>query len=515
MRRNSKKYMNRYNNRTAKKKVMDEANRLKELGAIEEGIEILKNEAALSDDEHLIFALAKFYMAALNYELAIEELKKIETVSTINHFFIYSLMAQCYFEMKKYDKAYEYNVKAYEADERKADKTLKYLLISAMFAKKESDCLKYINDHPKIQDKKTQLEVVYVYKELEMFQEAFDYINENKLDPENYKQYFMFSEICYEVNDIEKANFYIQQIYNLEDENYVLLKAKIKFKNDEYDESVELLDILLEKKRFIGAVHALLIKNYYRLGRISEIQGILDQDCLNEANKMLFQANLDFYNNDYDHARKLINELVEMKPSVYNMLFLVSLDLREEKYEEALVDAEKILDMDDKYLDKASRITLMRMIAIAKVNLGIPVTEKGYYFSQIIEYSKEKAIKHIKSHFESTRGEGVFFPDTNIEETFDLLENRISDIKPNYLSVKSSGDSYLIDFENAGIVGNTILNKMQVVTIINTKKIITFYPVSKLSFNYETEEEVRKEKVPIKRLSQIEKFNQRYNKKII
>ena len=101
----------------------------------------------------------------------------------------------------------------------------------------------------------------------------------------------------------------------------------------------------------------------------------------------------------------------------------------------------------------------------------------------------------------------------NLEETFEIIEKRISVIDPSYLGVRSSGDSYLIDFENAGIVGSTILNKMQVVTIINTKKIITFYPVSKLSFNYETEEEVRKEKAPIKRLSQIEKFNQRYNKK--
>ena len=88
MRRNSKKYMNRYNNRTAKKKVMDETNRLKTLGKIDEAIEVLKNEVVLSDDEHFIFELAKLYMIASNYEAALEELKKIENVSTINHFFI-------------------------------------------------------------------------------------------------------------------------------------------------------------------------------------------------------------------------------------------------------------------------------------------------------------------------------------------------------------------------------------------------------------------------------------------
>ena len=195
------------------------------------------------------------------------------------------------------------------------------------------------------------------------------------------------------------------------------------------------------------------------------------------------------------------------------MFFLVSLDLREKKYEETLMDAERTLDLFGASLSRPQRSSLFRMIAVAKVNLGIPVTGNGYYFNQIINYSKERAIEHIRKHYESIGSKGIFFPDMNLEETFEIIEKRISVIDPSYLGVRSSGDSYLIDFENAGIVGSTILNKMQVVTIINTKKIITFYPVSKLSFNYETEEEVRKEKAPIKRLSQIEKFNQRYNKK--
>lgn len=195
------------------------------------------------------------------------------------------------------------------------------------------------------------------------------------------------------------------------------------------------------------------------------------------------------------------------------MFFLVSLDLREKKYEETLMDAERTLDLFGASLSRPQRSSLFRMIAIAKVNLGIPVTGNGYYFNQVINYSKERAIEHIRKHYESIGSEGIFFSDMNLEETFEIIEKRISVIDPSYLGVRSSGDSYLIDFENAGIVGSTILNKMQVVTIINTKKIITFYPVSKLSFNYETEEEVRKEKAPIKRLSQIEKFNQRYNKK--
>ena len=222
---------------------------------------------------------------------------------------------------------------------------------------------------------------------------------------------------------------------------------------------------------------------------------------------------MDIYNKIYGHARELIYDVIKRQPTVLNMFFLVSLDLREKKYEETLMDAERTLDLFGASLSRPQRSSLFRMIAVAKVNLGIPVTGNGYYFNQVINYSKERAIEHIRKHYESIGSEGIFFPDMNLEETFEIIEKRISVIDPSYLGVRSSGDSYLIDFENAGIVGSTILNKMQVVTIINTKKIITFYPVSKLSFNYETEEEVRKEKAPVKRLSQIEKFNQRYNKK--
>ena len=509
----TKKHINRTNYNKSKQNMIDEANRLKESGAIEEGIEILKNEAALSDDEHLIFALAKFYMAALNYESALEELKKIENVSTINHFFIYSLMAQCYFERKEYSKSYEYNVKAYEADERKSDKSLKYILISARNAKIGKSCLKYVDSHPKIKDKKTQFEVIFIYRDLDMFQEALDYINQNELVPDNYRQYILFAEVYYEAEDLEKANFYIKKICDLNDSFYILLKAKIQFKNENYNESIELLNMLIEKKELVGIAHIWLIENYLKLGRLSEIQNILNGGYLYEDVKKIFQANLDIYNKNYGHARELIYDVIKRQPTVLNMLFLVSLDLREEKYEETLMDAERTLDLFGASLSRPQRSSLFRMIAVAKVNLGIPVTGNGYYFNQVINYSKERAIEHIRKHYESIGSEGIFFSDMNLEETFEIIEKRISVIDPSYLGVRSSGDSYLIDFENAGIVGSTILNKMQVVTIINTKKIITFYPVSKLSFNYEIEEEVRKEKVPVKRLSQIEKFNQRYNKK--
>lgn len=48
---------------------------------------------------------------------------------------------------------------------------------------------------------------------------------------------------------------------------------------------------------------------------------------------------------------------------------------------------------------------------------------------------------------------------------------------------------------------------------METKDIITFYPVSKYTFGYEFEEDFAPKKEPQKRLTQIEKFNQRYGNK--
>lgn len=510
----TKKTFNRINNNKSKQSVVNEINRLKSLGKINEAIELLKNEAYLTNDEHLIFELGRTYMSIFRYKDALDEFFKIEGVSTIRPFIIYINISTCYYYIQDYNQAFEYRIKAYEVDSMKSEESLCYLIKDARKAKRTDECLKYINEYPKIKAKKTHIQVLYVYENLNMIQEALNYINEYNVTPEKSYDNILFAKIYYLIGNFKKANYYITKVNSCNDPTFKLVKAKIKNKLCQFDECIELLKNLIEDGDCLESAYYWLIATYLKAARLQEAQELLNSN-FDAENNMVNQASIHTCEKNYSRARELLEYTIENNESkrfeaLFNLAFLA---LREEKYEEVIQTAEKVLALYNSNLSSNEAVALYRLIAMAKVNLGIPFTGKGYYFSQIIEYSKEMAIEHIREHFESTRGEGRFFPDMNLEETFEIIQNKINNMEPFHVGIKTANDTYLFDFENAGIVGNTILNKMQVITFANTKKIITFYPVSRLSYNYETEEDIKPKKAPVKRLSQIEKFNQRYNKK--
>lgn len=509
----TKKTINRINNNKSRQSIVDEANRLKSLGKMKEVIELLKNEAYLTNDEHLIFELAKTYIVTSQYDKALDELLKIEDVSTIKPFFIYCKIALCYCHIGDYSKSFDYRIKAYKADPIKDEENFRLLLNSGRKSNRLEECFSYIDEFSKIADKRTHIEILCIYETLGDFEKALNYINIYKITPENGYDNFLFAKIYYGLYDFEKADLYIEKC-NYQNSEYKLLKVRIKCQICKFDECLELLDDLIKNGRNNDAAYSLLVKTYLRMGNVDDAQRILDEEY-NGENQMNFQATIDIYKGNFSHARTLLEDIIKNNESkrCEALLSLVYLNLRQRRYYEVIKTADKLLNSYAKKINRAEVISLYRAIALAKVNLGIPVTGNGYYFSQIISYSKERAINHMKAHFDSTSEVGTFLPDMNLEETFDVIQNEINNMRPTRFGIKSTNDIYLLDFDEAGIIDNTVLNKMQVVVIANTKNIVTFYPVSRLSFTYETREDVKSKKEPVKRLSQIEKFNQRYGNK--
>ena len=511
----TKKTINRINNNKSRQSMVDEVNRLKSLGKAGEAIDLLKNEIALSNDERLIFELAEVYLSLYRYKEALEELLKIEDSSKVKQYFVYYRIALCYFYLEDYSKSFDYRVKTYEVDTKKSDGSLRYLLTSGRKAGRSNECLRYISEHPKIQDRKTQIQVLYVLQSLDLNEEALRYIRENNITPENSCDNQLFAKIYYYgLCDYETADYYISRYSDYNDPSFKLFKAKVKNKVGQFDESIELLKELVENNICYETAFYWLVSTYLRAGMVDEAQELLGT-TYDIENNTINQATIDTYNKNYAHARELLEHVVKTneEKKIEALFNLVFLSLREKKYEEVIQRAKNLLNSYNGKLSISEVNSLYRAIALAKASLGISVSGNGYYFSQINEYSKEKAIECTRLHYESDIGEGVFFPDINLEETFDMIQNEINNMEPSHIGIKSPNDTYLLDFENAGIIGDTVLNKMQVTTFANTKKIISFYPVSKLSFHHETEEEVKPKKETAKRLSQIEKFNQRYNKK--
>ena len=149
------------------------------------------------------------------------------------------------------------------------------------------------------------------------------------------------------------------------------------------------------------------------------------------------------------------------------------------------------------------------------------VVSNGYRFMQTYNYSEELFREHIKKHLYEYNididevNPVIFSEGFPIDKIIDEIKKYIpSDKKtcPGYFD-----DVYYFKYDNCGTVDNKKTNIFAVITYSNTREFITMYPVlgyeriQPIDLNYLKEFEV--ENTNVKRLSQIEKFNKRFNRK--
>jgi len=150
-----------------------------------------------------------------------------------------------------------------------------------------------------------------------------------------------------------------------------------------------------------------------------------------------------------------------------------------------------------------------------KLNLLSDVDYSGYNYKidQITNYSEKRALDCIRNcrYVPIQENSAVFNEDFLLEETYYKLRNMLPIEGRMFDNIIES--SYIFRYENCGRVGSRRVDYLEVITLQNSNDIIMIYP-------YENKERIScedltpiKEDVPkVKRLSQIEKFNQRYNK---
>lgn len=143
-----------------------------------------------------------------------------------------------------------------------------------------------------------------------------------------------------------------------------------------------------------------------------------------------------------------------------------------------------------------------------------------YLYKQIIEYSEDDFRAHIEKHLSNDDNKddkystAIFsedFPiDKIIKETKKYIPSRY------YLCHGFFDDKYTFKYDECGRDGKKLVNYFQVVTFHNSDNYITMFPSDNcenypaFDLNYMLD---KKEKVKNKTLSQIDKFNIRYNKK--
>lgn len=164
---------------------------------------------------------------------------------------------------------------------------------------------------------------------------------------------------------------------------------------------------------------------------------------------------------------------------------------------------------------KKCRLSFLTYIQKQLGNLTIrDIENEKYICKQINNYDESLSINHIKNHFSDDICE---LDDINsiFDDSFPLEEiiAKLKELLPNEFKINTRGfeNEYVFKYDKCGTVKGISTDYFFVCTLQNTNQIITMYPclnVGKLP--YTNLNDYKQENSKVKRLSQIEKFNNRY-----
>ena len=144
--------------------------------------------------------------------------------------------------------------------------------------------------------------------------------------------------------------------------------------------------------------------------------------------------------------------------------------------------------------------------------------KNSYIFRQIIKYEESDFLEHIKRHLADYNKDSdepnacIFSSNFPIEDILKEIKKYIPSDKRLYPS--DFDNLYTFKYDGCGKVNNKTTDYFKVICFHNTQDIITFYPATDceelpyIDLNYLNTNKNTK----VKRLSQTEKFNQRYKR---
>jgi len=172
-----------------------------------------------------------------------------------------------------------------------------------------------------------------------------------------------------------------------------------------------------------------------------------------------------------------------------------------------------ILENEKDFIEIKKDIYIERILVLLnkKLNIGYKPKHLNLYITKQLEnYSKEDAINHSKLHQEENDKKPIhsrinsFISVEELYETVDLEKAALVNV--------GVTDTYSLYYENVGEIYGVSVNYIIIHVEHDTKNILNLYPARR--YNNTLEEKIESEvieKPKVKRLSQIEKFNKKYN----
>ena len=289
-------------------------------------------------------------------------------------------------------------------------------------------------------------------------------------------------------------------------------------------------------------------QKYFNTWEFNRILSLIDTNP--EQAKIKFEDYLQKYPKDYsaypyyasvlitmrefDNAEKILKHLItiinddkkinrlltpqKIEHIKHNFIYTkIKLLAYQEKYQE-------LLELYYRYPNQIQEMNLNHVIFYAKKKVGkINHETKNmhtYLFKQIVKYDEADFIEHIKKHQEKHIDDidlptsSYFFDSFPIDKVLEEIKLYIPSEKiicPGFFD-----NLYIFKYDRCGKKQNKTTDFFKVYCFHNTTNIITIHPTDEhynipyVDLNYLAESN---EKPKTKRLSQIEKFNQKYNKK--
>ena len=368
-----------------------------------------------------------------------------------------------------------------------------------------------------------------VYKALEEIERP----HENKYDYEvlealderiiEHQKHYIKGHLYYKIGQYDLALKELEQTTSFKTrEEYILAiidMVRIKTFIGDFVSAINLCEEVLAmpniKPERAAFINKLKMDVYLKINNIAKAEEIYNEEPSTKADRV-YKINYLLAIGKVEESEvlvdKLLEEEIEDMNSDYDLLIKASLvKYRLGKYEKSLELISKLesLIIDPRkyiYLSEAKRL---RILNCKKLN--IPMDEKDFRYSerQIVHYSKEETITHLIHNHISSKEYPNFYPDVDLDKLIDEVVELLGTMSPKCNQVF---DYYTIKYENIGYFEDRIINQLNVVTVPGTRDIITMYPaITENNYDLCDEEEVTKKKT--RRLSQIDKFNNRYGKK--
>ena len=307
------------------------------------------------------------------------------------------------------------------------------------------------------------------------------------------------------IGNIEQARMYFESLLNTKNETYAKLElgrleasagnieqARMCFKsligtNNETYAKLELgrLEASVGNIEQARMCFKSLIKtqndNYAKLelGRLEANVGNIEQS------RMYFESLLNTRNKNYaklelgrleasigniEQARMYFESLLKTKNKIPALTELIVLEYKLKNYVKALKLIEKMLK---KYVvDHKIIISISKELNIFLKNVNYDNLKNNYLINQILDYDEYIAIEHTIERHCNSEEKNNFNKNIDIYKIFNNIKNMLNE--EHKINKLLFNDYYLIPYE---IIGSKGENYLLVVTLPNTKDIITMYPV--------------------------------------